>query len=98
MVEVVHPRQEVAEALADRALLDPGAEAGHLVVLHRVAVLVQHDVGVLGVVDAAVAEVQGVVGVGVEGVVVAEVVDVDRDRAVVGVRKARDSGSGSERR
>ena len=49
----------------------------------------QHHVGVLGVVDAAVAEVQGVVGVGVERVVGAVVVDVDRDRAVVGVREAQ---------
>ena len=63
-------------------------EARHLVVLDRVAVLVQDDVGVLGVVDAAVAEVQRVVGAGVERVVVAEVVDVDRDRAVVGVGEA----------
>ena len=60
MVEVVHAGEEVAEALADRALLRIAArpEARHLVVLDRVPVLVQDDVGVLGVVDAAVAEVQ----------------------------------------
>ena len=48
--------QVVAEALADRARLGARAEAGHLVVLHRVAVLVDDHLGVLGVVDAALAQ------------------------------------------
>ena len=71
MVEVVDSGEEVAEALADRSLLgvEPRAVARHLVVLDRVPVLVQDDVGVLGVVDAAVAEVERVVGTRVERVV-----------------------------
>ena len=85
VVEVVHRREQVAEALADRPLLRiaAGPEPRHLVVLDGVPVLVGDDVGVLGVVDPAVAEVEAAVERRVEGVVVREVVDVDRDRPVV---------------
>ena len=48
----------VAERLADRAGVVAGAEAGHLGGVHRVAVLVDDHLGVLGVVDAALAEPQ----------------------------------------
>ena len=57
-----------------------GAEAGHLGVLRGVAELVHDHVGVLAVIDAAVAHVQRVVGGRVERVVVADAVHVDRHR------------------
>src|SRR6185369_2756479 len=52
----------VAEALAHRALVAARAVARDLIVLDRVAVLVVHDVGVLGVVDAALAVVDDLLG------------------------------------
>ena len=48
----------VAEALADPAGLRADAEPGDLRVVDRVAVLVEDDLGVLGVVDTALAEAQ----------------------------------------
>ena len=54
-------RPVVAEAFADPAGLRPDAEPGDLRVMDRVAVLVEDDLGVLGIVDAAFAEAQQVV-------------------------------------
>ena len=83
--------QVVAERLADGAGIGGGAEAGHLVVLHRVAVLVDDDLGVLGVVDAALAqrdrELAGPLAV--EGVVAAELVDAQQLLALVDRRQRR---------
>jgi len=83
-VEVVHRREEVAEALADRALLGDlaGSEAGHDRVLHGVAVLVHDDLAVLGIVDAAVAEAHRLVGRHVLRLVLGEAVHLRSDRIV----------------
>ena len=72
--EVVAPR------LADRAGLLAAAEAGHLGGVDRVAVLVDDHLGVLGVVDAALAEPHPVGLVGLVGVVAAVLVDLHRER------------------
>ncbi len=73
----------VAERLADRARIQRGAETGDLAVLHRVAVLVDDHLAVLGVVHAALA--QGDVGLifPEEGVVAAVLVDPQLDLALV---------------
>ena len=81
----------VAECLADRARLERGSEARHLVVLDRVAVLVHDHLGVLGVVDAALAvgDRQLLRAVAVEGVVAPELVDAHQLLALVDRRQGR---------
>ena len=76
-------RPVVREALADRTCLLRG-EAEVLRIMDRVPVLVQDDLGVLGVVDATLAEAEledRVVGL--ERVVVAELVEANLLRLVV---------------
>ena len=75
-------RQVVAEAFAHRAAFLRRAETGQLIVLQRVAVFVEDDLGVLGVVHAAGAEGQRLRRRAVERVVVGLAVDVDADRVV----------------
>ena len=79
-----HHREVVAERLADRTRLGTGAEPGHLGVLHRVPVLVHDHLGVLAVVDAALADRDEVaLVVAEEGVVAAELVDAQLDLTLV---------------
>ncbi|MFG2875398.1 hypothetical protein ACGFYU_10370 [Streptomyces sp. NPDC048337] len=76
--------QVVAEGLAYRAGFGGGAEAGNLRVVHRVAVLVDDHLRVLGVVDTALAEADLRLLVGEEGIVRAPLVDTDGLGPVVG--------------
>ncbi|CAA9364446.1 MAG: hypothetical protein AVDCRST_MAG36-2937 [uncultured Nocardioidaceae bacterium] len=76
-------REVVAEGLADGAGVEAGPEPGHLRVVHRVAVLVHDHLGVLCVVDAALAEPDVVVLV--PGVAVVDAVLVDPHVLALGV-------------
>ncbi len=90
MVEVEHPGQEVAESLPHGPLLRaaPRSPARDLVVLDRMAVLVEDHIGILGIIDAPVPEVEALVARAVEGVVVRKVVRMHRDRTVVDIIEA----------
>ena len=90
LVEIEHPGEEVAKPFPHRPLFRrrAGAPARHLVVLDRMAIFVDHDVGVLARIDTTVTEVDALVVPAVEGILGAEVVGVRRNRTVVDVVEA----------
>jgi len=69
--------QVVAEGLADAPGLEAAAETGDLGVMHRVAVLVDDHLGVLGIINATLPEADDVVLVPRERVVGAPLVGPD---------------------
>ena len=82
-----HP-EVITERLADGAGVEARAEPGDLVVMHGVAVLVHDHLGVLGVVDAALAEPDQILLVPHVGVVDPVLVDPQ----VVGTLQDRGQG------
>src|SRR5258706_15393044 len=80
--------QEIPEAFTHRSAFFFGSEAGNLIILNSMPVLMENDLGIFRVIDSAGTERQILLGGTVVRVVITLSIDIDRNRVIEQVLEA----------